>query len=112
VLVPEVIGPLVPEVIAPPVLVPVPVAVAVSEADIDSEPVGVVRLACESLSEPLRPLESVAESESEFEPSVTVADIEAELPPVLAPPSVALADAVSVPLLPHPITIHGATTTQ
>jgi hypothetical protein len=113
VLVPVVIAALVSVVIGSPVEVPVPVAVTLSEADIDSVPVGAVMLACESLIEPLTPVEALAESESEFEPSVTLADTDSELPPVLlAPPSVALADAVSEPLFPQPITSHGATTTQ
>jgi hypothetical protein len=88
-------------VIAPvvPVVLSVALALTVAESDSESEPVGALMLACESLLLPA--VASVAEPDIEFEPSVTLAEAELVLAPVLAPLSVAPPDAVFPPVSPQ-----------
>jgi hypothetical protein len=90
-------------VIAPLVAVALSVVPAVAVSDTESVLVGVVMLACESLMLPA--VASVAESDSEFEPSVTVVEVELGPPAVLLLPSVAPAVAVVVPPSPQAVSV-------
>jgi len=92
-------------VIAPLVAVALSVVPAVAVSDTESVLVGVVMLTCESLIELLPTLASVAESDSEFEPSVTVVEVELGPPAVLLLPSVAPAVAVVVPPSPQAVSV-------